>query len=63
MLTGPITSNIYTKAQDAATGNPMWRYFQARAIVPNSVFVIMSFQGEGTGEVLGLIREECRNLD
>lgn len=47
---------------NAATGSTtIWRYGKPRPVVPNSVFVIMSFE-EAMDQVNIAIKEECKKL-
>lgn len=58
-----IPINLSSIPSNAATGpTTIWRSVDARATVPDSVFVIMAFQGEGMNDVLAIIREVCQAL-
>src|SRR5262245_49091556 len=55
--------NLASIQSSAATGpTTIWRPGKPRPVVPNSVFVIMSFEGKGMGQVHVAIKEECRKL-
>jgi hypothetical protein len=63
MQIGPMSpfSSPYTSR--AASGpETIWRTGKFQQVVPNSVFVIMSFEGKGMNRVLTVIKEECNAL-
>lgn len=58
-----VPINLGSIPSSAATGpTTIWRSVEARATVPDSVFVIMAFQGEGMSDVLAVIRDVCQSF-
>jgi hypothetical protein len=64
-LPNPNPSGLNLVASCALFGEPYLRttFNSVQApLDPNSVFLIMSFQGEGMGEVLAVVKHECDTL-
>jgi hypothetical protein len=62
MTIGPISPFSTPYVSTAASGeHTIWRPGKPRPVVPNSVFVIMSFE-EGMDQVHIAIKEECKKL-
>ena len=64
MQIGPVSPpSSFTQQRPAATtDDPLPRVRPPGPLVPDSVFIIMSFQGEGMKEVLAAIKQECTAL-